>query len=85
MHNRKIHARQVGRRYFRGEGDMIPTDMKIEVLAVVRFDEESVGATLRAQQIAFFHFRLPLFNSPGYGESTFRAVGGRLPQKDSIR
>lgn len=85
MHNGKIHARQVGRRYFRGEGDMIPTDMKIEVLAVVRFDEESVGATLRAQQIAFFHFRLPLFNSPGYGESTFRAAGGRLSQKDSIR
>jgi len=48
MHNGKILTGQVGGRYFRGEGDIVPTHMKIEIVAVVGFYEKAVGSTLRA-------------------------------------
>ena len=63
MHNGKIYTGQVGARDLRGEGDMIPIHMKIDILAVFIFYEKPVGSTLRAQQIAFFHVGLLLFNN----------------------
>ena len=81
MNNRKIGTGQVGGRDFRGEGDMIPIYMKIDILAVVIFYEKPVGSTLRAQQIAFFHFGLPLLNNPGYGEQVTRMVRVHLSPK----
>ena len=48
MHNGKIYTGQVGARDLRGEGDMIPIHMKIDILAVFIFYEKPVGSTLRA-------------------------------------
>jgi hypothetical protein len=81
VYNGKIHPGQVGGRYLCGEGDMIPTHMKIKILALVRFNEKPMGSTLRAQQKAFFHFGLPTCNSPGLDESANHTANGRLPLK----